>query len=768
MRKVITVICLLLSSLLLPGQGAVGSWDDRLPYSRSYSLTTDGEKIWSSTGTSVLVHDIKSGITSSLSKISGLTETAVAIVAWCEAEESLIIVYRSTGIDIVRKGIITHIPDIKNKYIPGLKEINGVTITGSRALLSASFGMVVVDIRGRYIADTWRPGPDGEMNSVSESVILNDRVYAATSRGVYSAPQNRQGLSYFGNWEQLEGLPSPASDYSQISVAGSALMITKPGSPAPAIFPDSLFLITPGQSATLIAAEPAGTFMALDGDGSQVIASLSSSIRILSAQGEITREISGYGWSDANPAGTLTAGQDLWIADASAGLVSTSNYTQFSNHTLPGPYTANVADIVFSGNNFYVTGGTVDNAWGNVYRPLQVFTGSGDSWQSHILYGEADRDAMRVIADPANDKHFFVSSWGNGLYEFLDGEIINNFNQYNSPLSSIRPGENYTRICGLAWDRTGNLWMTQTGVPGNLKALTPDGSWITTPVNLNVTAVGDIIIDRNQYIWVVLPRGNGLLVYDPAGTPANTSDDRYIRLQVQDTEGHTMNNLFSIAPDLDGNIWLGTDMGPAVFYNPGKVFSSELKASRIKIPRDDGSGLADYLLGTETVTAIAIDGANRKWFGTLSSGAFLMSDDARNELAHFTSANSPLLSDNMVKIAVNGITGEVWFGTAEGIVSFRGEATTGVEDYSGMYVFPNPVREDFEGVVTITGLVENSSVKITDVSGNLVYETTSLGGQATWDLHNYRGQRVATGVYLVFCTNEDGRLAGVTKMLVIS
>ena len=144
-----------------------------------------------------------------------------------------------------------------------------------------------------------------------------------------------------------------------------------------------------------------------------------------------------------------------------------------------------------------------------------------------------------------------------------------------------------------------------------------------------------------------------------------------------------------------------------------------------------------------------------------------MSDDARKELARFDAASSPLLSDNIVKIAVNGISGEVWFGTAEGIVSYRGEATAGVDDFSGMYAFPNPVREDFEGVVTVTGLVENSSVKITDVSGNLVWETKSLGGQATWDLRNFRGQRVATGVYLVFCATEDGSLAGVTKMLVI-
>jgi len=767
MKSIISLTYFVLVSLLAAGQGPLGSWDDHLPYSRSYSITAGGGKIYSSTGSAVLVHDLASGKNMSLSRVSGLSETAIARIAWCEDEESLIIVYRSTGIDIVRKGVVFNIPDIRNKYIPGLKEIYNVTVHGSKALLSGSFGIVVVDVNGRYISDTWRPGPDGETNIVNESVILGDRIYAATGRGVWSAPVSRQGLSYFGNWERLEGLPSPGSEYSSLATAGEGIMVTRPGKTGAPASGDSLFLITPYLPAVLISTEPAGTIKALDGDGSSVIISLSSGLRILTPQGSVTREITGYGWAGASPAGALTSGQSLWIADASTGLVSTSNYSVYSNHTIEGPYTANVADIAFSGDNFYVTGGTVDNAWGNVYRPLQVFTGSGSSWRSNILYGEADRDAMRVTADPDNENHFFVSSWGNGLYEFRDDELVRNYNQYNSPLGSIRPGENYSRICGLAWDRYGNLWITQSGVPGNLKALTPDGTWIITELNLDVTVVGDMVIDRNQFIWVVLPRGNGILVYDPSGTPANTSDDRFIRLQVQDTEGHTMNNLFSISTDPDGNIWVGTDMGPAVFYNPGKAFTSEIRASRIKIPRNDGSGLADYLLGTETVTAIAADGANRKWFGTFSSGAYLMSDDGRKELAHFTTANSPLLSDNIVKIAVSGVTGEVWFGTSEGIISWRGEATEGKNDFSGIYAFPNPVREDFEGVVTITGLVENSSVKITDVSGNLVYETTSLGGQAVWDLRNYRSQRVATGVYIVLCSNEDGTLSGVTKMLVI-
>jgi hypothetical protein len=767
MKKIILPTILAMYTLILSGQGVIGSWDDHLPYSRSEGVAAGPGKIYSSTGYAVLVHDTGSGTNSSLSRISGLTETSVALVAWCEAEESLIIVYRSAGIDIVRKGVITSIPDIKNKYIPGIKEIYGANVSGSRLLLSSSFGIVVIDVRGRYVADTWRPGPDGETNSVNESVILNGIIYAASAKGVWSAPLNRQGLSYYGNWDLLKELPSPGSEYGSITAAGEGLMICKPGSDISPASPDSLFLVTPGHAAALVATEPTGTIKALDGNGSRVIISLSSSLRILSPAGAVTGEINSYGWATPSPVGAYDSGQEIWIADRAQGLVSTRNFSEFRSHTKPGPYTANVADIVFSGNSFYLTGGTVDNAWGNVYRPLQVFTGSGDSWKSHILYGEADRDAMRVAADPADENHFFVSSWGNGLYEFDDGEVVNNFNQYNSPLSSIRPGENYTRICGLAWDRERNLWMTQTGVSGNLKALTPDGNWIITGVNLDVTAVGDMVIDRNQFIWVILPRGNGLLVYDPAGTPSNTSDDRYIRLQVRDSDGHTLNNLFSIATDLDGNVWVGTDMGPVVYYNPGKAFLSELKASRIKIPRNDGSGLADYLLGTETVTAIAVDGANRKWFGTLSSGAYLMSDDARKELAHFSTLNSPLLSDNVVKIAVNGISGEVWFGTAEGLISYRGEATTGGKDFSGIYAFPNPVREDFEGAVTITGLVENSSVKITDVSGNLVFETTSLGGQATWNLRNYKSQRVATGVYLVFCANEDGSMAGMTKMLII-
>ena len=763
MKRILPGLLLFFMTFLLGAQGTVGSWQDHLSYSTSHYLTSGGDNIYSSAGASLLVHNIPSGTASSLSRISGLNETLIGAVAWCEEEQTLIIVYRNTGVDLVRKGVITNIPDIKNKYIPGLKEIYNVSVTGDRALLSGSFGIVVINVAGRYVTDTWKPGPDGDNNEVYETAIINDQIYAATARGVYFAPLNTTGLSYFGNWELLGGLPAPDSKYAGIAATGSVLFISKPGaSPAS----DSLFRLIPGQNAALVLTSDAGSIRSVDAANNTVSVSLPSSIKMLSPDGTEIREITGYGWASANPVQTISYSGNLWIADASSGLVSTTDYSKFTSYSIPGPYTNNVADIHFAGTDCYVTGGTVDNAWGNVYRNFQVFANSGETWNSHILYGSAD-DAMRVVADPADNSHFFVSSWGSGIYEFRDGEITANFNQYNSPLESIYSGEDYTRICGLAFDRSGNLWMTQSRVPGNLKALKKDGSWISTDINLNVEVVGDIIISGNGHIWALLPRGDGLLVYDLAGTPENISDDRDLTLQVEDAEGHVMNNVFSISEDRDGNIWVGTDQGPAVYYNPGKVFSSDLKAARIKIPRNDGSGLADYLLGTETVTTIAVDGANRKWFGTMSSGAYLMSDDAREELLHFTSANSPMLSDNLVKISVNGLSGDVWFGTSEGIISYRGDATTGKDDYSGMYVFPNPVREDYEGPVTVTGLVEGSSVKITDISGNLVFETISLGGQVTWDLRNYRSSRVTTGVYLVFCSNPDGSLTAVTKLLVI-
>jgi ligand-binding sensor domain-containing protein len=316
-------------------------------------------------------------------------------------------------------------------------------------------------------------------------------------------------------------------------------------------------------------------------------------------------------------------------------------------------------------------------------------------------------------------------------------------------------------------DKSNNLWITQTEVPGSIKILKPDGTWIVNPLTINAPVIGDIIITTIGQKWIILPRGYGLFILDDNKTPDIFSDDRSKKLLVQDSENQPISLVYSIAEDLDGNIWVGTDQGPLIYFNPEKVFDVDLKASRIKIPRNDGTNFADYMLKTETITSIAVDGANRKWLGTTGSGAYLLSPDGTSQIKNFNEQNSPILSNSIVTLAVDNKSGEVWFGTSKGVQSVRGDATAGEEKFSKVYSFPNPVREDFTGNVTITGLIRDSQIRITDISGNLVYETASDGGQASWNLKNYAGKRVATGVYLVFCASKDGTQSYVTKMLVI-
>ena len=197
------------------------------------------------------------------------------------------------------------------------------------------------------------------------------------------------------------------------------------------------------------------------------------------------------------------------------------------------------------------------------------------------------------------------------------------------------------------------------------------------------------------------------------------------------------------------------------------MFDSDLAAFRLKVPRNDGTGLADLVLATESISSIAVDGANRKWLGTMSSGAYLLSPDGTVRIRNYNEENSPLFSNTIISLAIDNKSGEVWFGTLKGIQSVRGDATESNEKFTNVYTFPNPVREDYSGNVTITGLMRDSQIKITDISGNLVYETISEGGLATWDLKTYNGKHVASGVYLVFCASSDGSQSFVTKMLVI-
>ena len=207
---------------------------------------------------------------------------------------------------------------------------------------------------------------------------------------------------------------------------------------------------------------------------------------------------------------------------------------------------------------------------------------------------------------------------------------------------------------------------------------------------------------------------------------------------------------------------------PFFFKISQRSYNSDYTCSRVKIPRNDSTNLADYLLVNEKIKAIAIDGANRKWIGTEASGVYLMSENGQQTIQHFTVSNSPLLSNDIISISINPVTGEVFFGTGQGIVSYQSDASEAGNTFSNVYAYPNPVREGFTGIITITGLVENTQVKITDISGNLVCQTVSNGSIATWDGKDAHGRKVSTGIYLALCTSSDGTQSSITKIMVIN
>ncbi|HEX2970432.1 MAG TPA: hypothetical protein VHO46_15150 [Bacteroidales bacterium] len=756
--------CVLLLFIILlqniSAQTPVGTWTDHLVYSVATSVAVGSEDIFASTGSSILIYNKTLAELQKLSHVNGLSETDISSIAWSEAYNTLVIGYSSANIDLVVKNVIFNLPDIERKYISGEKNIYKIRTNGKYAYIACSFGIVVADLLKKEIFDTWKPSLSGEDEEVYDIAFGEDKVYAATKRGVYSAELKNTGLSYYDNWDLIPSIPDQTGKYTSLIFTGKSLVAVLSSSLAGG---DAVHIIDETGS-KLLYFEPGVYNITLDKADDGFTLTNRKEIRLYDAAGALKISINGSEWGSPDIVQAVADGNDLWIADLNNGLVHGNNLTDFNILTLPGPVTNSVFNISSLNGKTIITGGGVTNSWNNVWKPFQVSVNEGNIWSS--LTPSGIHDPMRSLIDPSDNNHFFITTWGGGLLEYK-GEDFIKYDDSNSPLQTIIAGSPYVRVCGLAMDKNKNLWITQTEVPSSLKVLKPDGTWLSDFKRVDAPDIGDIVIADNGYKWVTLPRGHGLYVLDDNSTPGNTSDDRDIHMYVIDSDNRMITNIYSIAADLEGVIWVGTDQGPFLYYNTEKIFESTVYAYRVKIPRNDGTDLADYMLSSETITAIAVDEGNRKWIGTRSSGVYLLSPDGTSQLAHFEETNSPLLSNSINSIAVDNKTGEVWIGTSKGIVSYRGNAGNTSDSFEKVYAFPNPVREDFSGNVTITGLMRDTDVKITDVSGNLVFETKSNGGMATWYLTNLRGKRVATGVYIAFCSSADGMNSAVTKILVI-
>ena len=432
-------------------------------------------------------------------------------------------------------------------------------------------------------------------------------------------------------------------------------------------------------------------------------------------------------------------------------------------------------------NKLYTCSGT---GGGVARRPATVQIFDGNDWQ--ILYDSikgwpgteksswAFEDMYSVDVDPFDSRHVYAGG-RTGLYEYYDTELKNYFNKDNSILQTATTSNNYVLVFSILYDSNGDLWVLQSDVADNsIIKITKDGEWVPCPQNLlmangeSLPKLSKLYKDSRGYLWFVNDHWekSSFYCYDPA----NNSIVSYM-VKMTNQDGLSISEMYNpkcIVEDLDGNMWLGTNVG--LFMIESSAVGSQLDyVTQVKVPRNDGTNYADYLMADAAITCIAVDGANRKWIGTNGAGLYLISADNMSQELNFTTSNSPLLSDIVEAIAINHATGEVYIGTDKGLCSYMSDATGEsiemVKD--NVYAYPNPVVSGYDGLITITGLTRDADVKILSTSGQLVAQGRSNGGVFTWNGRDRSGKRVATGVYMVCTATSDGKKGTVCKIAVI-
>ena len=771
------LLLLLFIGTTAAAQIGIGQWRDHLPYSSTISVTEgDQGRIYCATPFGAMFYSKEDGSVNRLNQVTGLSDVSISTLNYDPETGYLVICYTNANIDLYYKDQVYNMSDIKRKSMVGSKRINRIVFRDKLAYLCTDFGIVVLDPKRREIKDTYYIGPDGEAIIVNDLAYDDSLFYAVTAKGIYSAHIKDPFLSNYQVWTKDTSIKNPNANYNAVCVFQKNLYVNLSSN----IFrTDSVFMKSQGQWTQV--------FDSLVGPNKRIKNYHDTLLLIVGNYSftyfwdSLKRHFIAYTYPFDGKSRTpypqdviFDKSGTIWIADERSGLLESEKQWHYNPIEISGPPYENAWSMTASKSGIWVASGALTSNWDNQHLSRGIYRFDDEKWYAYTPrngYKAFDtiKDVVKIVVNPNNDQEVYIAGWGKGVVQMRNNKITQVFNTTNSSLkeSIIYPG--FIGIGGLQYDDKGNLWVTNTANPNGLHMMEQNGKWHSFSLSPIITSdiIGDLAIDHMGQKWIILPHGNGILVYNDNNTIDNPFDDRKKRLNMNIGNGNLPNmDVYSIAVDKKGEVWIGTAEGVAVFYSPSLVFTGDnFDAQQIYIEQE---GISQYLLESEIVTVIAIDGANRKWFGTRNAGVFLMSEDGTKQVHHFTQENSPLLSNNIFSIAIDDESGEVFFGTEKGIVSYRSDATKGT-DYQPdtVIVFPNPVRPEYNGPIAINGLYEDAQIRISDTYGNVVYEGKALGGQAVWNGKNYSGERVATGVYFVFSSDDDGEYTKVAKILFI-
>lgn len=767
------MLSLLCSSLLLAQEVGVGQWRDHLPY-RTAIMTAEGDEfVWAATNHSIFAYNKLDNSLERMSKIWGLSDVGVSAIQYHESTKTLLIGYSNGNLDLLSNGQIFNLAAIRISNVLGDKVINNFTIINDFAYLSCGFGIVVVDVARKEVKDTYYIGEAGALINVTDIATDGSTLYAASTEGLYVADLNNANLTNFTNWSKDETVPKPNAHFNEVEVWNNSVLLNETRTEFNG---DTLFVL---QDTSWSIVEPmiGNNIHSIELRGNNVLMAVNGRVSEYASDWSEALRIFDYGTEQSpNPQFALP-GRDgvIWIADRGNGLVRSKNEFDNERLTPQGPFNSDCVAVEVFGSTVVVAAGALNGSLQSTFSQEGVFFFRDNEWSwfnnlTSQEYQQADvRDIVDMAVDPADEQHVFLASYRDGVIETQDGQWVAQFDPTNTPmLPDPDVDSSEIEVSDIQFDIDGNMWVAAATTPTPLSVRTASGDWYSYDLtgDYNPTFTSSLMINQDNYKWIAMPRGGGILVYDDNRTPENPNDDQFKQLTAAPGEGNLPStSVKTLAEGLDGEIWIGTDEGIGVIFTPSNIFGEgDFDAQQITVTV---GGFTGYLLESETVTAIAIDGQNRKWVGTENAGVFLLSPDGTEQVHHFTEENSPLLSNTVLDVAIDHTTGEVYFGTQAGLTAYRGSATAGNANYDDIYAFPNPVEPGYAGTIAIAGLKRDTDVKITDISGNLVFQTLSEGGQAVWDGTTITGEPVATGVYLVFCADLNGRDRAVTKILVV-
>ncbi|MGB0861719.1 MAG: two-component regulator propeller domain-containing protein [Saprospiraceae bacterium] len=765
MRYIIIISCLLFSThSIAQNQIAIESWRTHFPVNQMVSVTQSATTVYYASEQMIIALDKEERSIRRIDKVNGLSQVGIKVIRYYSEMELLLVAYKDGNIDVVTETGITNIADIKRYSLIADKSIYHIHFNGTFAFLSCSFGVVQLDLENNEVKNTFLT----DNFDVNASYIWNDTIFIATEAGIYQGNLNLN-LGDFTNWS-LHGASKGISGsyYSNVMSFFEGKLFANIND-ALKYYDGSDWKDFESRTGNNEPTTP--NFIRFDDylnmepslDGKKLMLATSLSITAIDPDG-LAKTFFGL---VQNPRQLIRDGNEMYFADLSKGAVILKNFV-FTQVTANAPFSKNINQMAFQNDELWISSGGVNSAWQSLSRSEGLFNWKDGIWSvknpSNTDSLKGVWDIIPVVFHPSNGK-VYAGSYRRGLVE-IDGDNVRVYGKDDSVLSTPPLDPNTTRVTGLAFDEEENLWIS------NYEALKPvvvfrsNGTWESYPLPSASSQIAEMVIDRNNNKWMVVARGTkGLAVFNENEIVSGGVDNRYRILTTANSELPS-NSVNCLAVDKDGDVWVGTLEGTVVFECGSQLFDTDGCAGRKVIVEEDDFG--EYLLKTENVTTIAIDGANRKWFGT-NNGIFVQSPDGESTVFRFTEENSPLPSNNIIDIAINGNNGEVFIATEAGLVSYRSDAVDGEDVHAPeVYAYPNPVRPNYEGPIAVKGLVENANVKITDISGSLIFETTALGGQVIWDGRDYNGRKAASGVYLIFSSNNNGLQTLATKVVLLN